>query len=78
MKYNTLTLTPVLGRIFHGSGFFQIGSRFLADPHPDSEKKADPDPGKKPGSETLYKNNNNNFQKITFKLRKILTTFVFF
>ena len=25
----------------------------MADPDPDSEKKADPDPGKKPGSETL-------------------------
>ena len=48
--------TLVLGRFFHrsGSGFFRIGSGFLADldPDRDSEKKADPDPGKKPGSET--------------------------
>ena len=53
MKYNTffLTLTPVLRRFFHGSGFFQIGSGFLADPDPDPEKKSDPDPGKKTGSE---------------------------
>ena len=38
-----LTLTLVLERFFHGSisGFFRIGSGFLADP--DSEKKADPD-----------------------------------
>ena len=39
MKYNTFfTLTPVLGRFFHGSGsrsrFFRIGSGFLADPDP--------------------------------------------
>ena len=48
MKYNIFsTLTPILGRFFHGSGFFRIGSGFLADPDPDSEKKADPDPGKK-------------------------------
>ena len=47
--------TLVLGRFFHrsGSGFFRIGSGFLADPDLDSEKKSDPDPGKKPGSETL-------------------------
>ena len=47
MKYNTF-LTPVLGRFFHGSGsgFFRIGSGFLADP--DSEKKTDPDPGENP------------------------------
>ena len=40
MKYNTF-LTPVLGRFFHGSGsgFFRIGSGFLADPDPDSEKR---------------------------------------
>ena len=33
-----------------GSGFFRIGSGFLAEPglDPDSEKKSDPDPGKKP------------------------------
>ena len=44
MKYNIFsTLTPILGRFFHGSGFFRIGSGFLADPDPDSEKKADPD-----------------------------------
>ena len=49
MKYNIFfTLTPILGRFFHGSG-----SGFLADPDPDSEKKADPDLEKKPGSETL-------------------------
>ena len=49
MKYNTF-LTPVLGRFFHGSGsgFFRIGSGFLADPDPDSEKKTDPDPGENP------------------------------
>ena len=51
MKYNTYKkkLTPVLGRFFHGSGsgYFRIGSGFLADPDPDSEKNADPDPGKK-------------------------------
>ena len=49
MKYNIFsTLTPVLGRFFHGSRFFRIGSGFFANP--DSEKKADPDPdpGKKP------------------------------
>ena len=36
---------------------FRIGSGFLADPDPDSEKRSDPDldPGKKPGSETLKK-----------------------
>ena len=57
MKYNIFsTLTPVLGRFFHGSGFFRIGSGFLADP--DLEKKADPDPGKKPGSETMQKREN--------------------
>ena len=43
------TFTPVLGRFFHRSGFFRIGSGFLADPY--SEKKSDPD--KKNGSETL-------------------------
>ena len=43
----------VLGHIFHGSGFFRIGSGFLADPDPDSGKKFDPDPEKKPGSKTL-------------------------
>ena len=32
------TLTQV-GRFFHGSGYFQIGSGFLADLDPDSEKK---------------------------------------
>ena len=56
MKYNIFsTLTPILGRFFHGSGsgFLRIGSGFLADPDPDSEKKDDPDPGKKPRSETL-------------------------
>ena len=61
MKYNIFsTLTPVLGRFFHGSGsgFFRIGSGFLADPDPDLEKKADPDPGKKPGSETMQKREN--------------------
>ena len=44
------TFTLVLGRFFHGSGFFWIRSGFLADP--DSEKKSDP--GKKPRSETLH------------------------
>ena len=45
MKYNIFsTLNPILGRFFHGSGFFRIGSGFLADPDPDSEKKFDPDP----------------------------------
>ena len=37
------TLTPILGRFFHGSGsrsgFFRIGSGFLPDPDPDSEKR---------------------------------------
>ena len=46
------TLTPILGRFFHGSGsrsgFFRIGSGFLPDPDPDSEKKSDPDPEKNP------------------------------
>ena len=31
-----------------------MGSGFMADPDPDSEKKSDLDPGKKPGSETLF------------------------
>ena len=54
MKYNIFsTFTLVLGRFFHGSGFFRIGSGFSADPDPDPEKKSDPDPGKKTGSETL-------------------------
>ena len=40
---------------FYGSGFLRIGSGFLAHPDPDSERKSDPDPGrKKPGSETLF------------------------
>ena len=55
MIYNIFsTLTQVLGRFFLGSGFFRIGSGFLNDPDPDSEKKySDPDPEKNPGSETL-------------------------
>ena len=60
MKYNIFsTLTLILRHFFTDldldlSGFFRIGSGFLADPDPHSEKKADPDPGrKKPGSETL-------------------------
>ena len=58
MIYNIFFyFTQVLGGFFHGSvsgsGFFRIGSGFLADPDPDSEKKDDPDPGKKPRSETL-------------------------
>ena len=54
MKYNFFsTFALVLGRFFHGSGsgFFRIVCGFLADP--DSEKKSDPDPGKKTGSEAL-------------------------
>ena len=48
MKYNIFsTFTLVLGRFFHGSGFFRIGSGFSADPDPDPEKKSDPDPGQK-------------------------------
>ena len=39
----------VFGIFFHGSG-----SGFSSDPDPDSGKKFDPDPGKKPGSETLH------------------------
>ena len=35
------TFTPVLGLFFHRSGFFRIGSGFLADPY--SEKKSDQD-----------------------------------
>ena len=54
MKYNIFFyFYPSFRTFFHGSGFFRIGSGFLADPDPDSEKKSDPDPGKKPGSETL-------------------------
>ena len=58
MKCNIFsTFTLVLGRFLHGSGsgFFRIVFGFLGDPDPDSEKKSDPDPGKKPGSETLEK-----------------------
>ena len=55
-KYNIFFyFYPSFRTFFHGSGFFRIGSGFLADPDPDSEKKSDPDPGKKPGSETLEK-----------------------
>ena len=47
MKYNFFsTFALVLGRFFHGSGFFRIVCGFLADPDPDTEKKSDPDPGK--------------------------------
>ena len=54
MKYNIFsTLNPILGRFFHGSGFFRIGSGFLADPDPDSEKRLIRIREKKPGSETL-------------------------
>ena len=56
MKYNTFfNFNSSFRTFFHvsGSGFFRIGSGFVADPDPDSEEKADPDPGKKPGSETL-------------------------
>ena len=35
---------PSFRTFFHGSGFFRIGTGFLADPDPDSEKKSDPDP----------------------------------
>ena len=43
MKYNTFFyFNSSFRTFFHGSG-----SGFLADPDPDSEKKADPDPGKK-------------------------------
>ena len=55
MKYNICSsFTPVLGRFFHGSGFFRIGSGFLADLDTNSKNTSDPDPGKKPGSETLF------------------------
>ena len=55
MKYNIFfTFSLALGRFFHGYGFFRIGSGFLADPDTDLEKKSDPDPGKKSGSETLF------------------------
>ena len=54
MKYNTVPiffyLTTVLGRFFHGSR-----TEFLDDLDPDSEKKADQNPRKKTGSETLAK-----------------------
>ena len=54
MKYNIFsTLNPILGRFFHGSGFFRIGSGFLADPDPDSEKRLIRIREKKTGSETL-------------------------
>ena len=42
MKYIFSTFTPVLGRFFFTD--------------PDSEKKSDPDPGKKTGSDTQYSN----------------------
>ena len=51
MKYNIFFYFYPSFRTFFfhwsGSGFFRIGSGFLADPDPDSEKKSDPDPGKK-------------------------------
>ena len=58
MKYNIFFyFYPGFRTFFRGSGsgFFRIGSGFLAEPglDPDSEKKSDPDPGKKTGSETL-------------------------
>ena len=36
--------------MFHGSGFFRIGSGFLVDPdpNPDFKKNYDPDPEKNP------------------------------
>ena len=42
MKYNIFfyfNSSFKLGRFFHRSGFFRIGSGFLADKDPDSEKK---------------------------------------
>ena len=30
-----------MGRFFHGSGLFRIGSGFLAEPDPDSEKNSE-------------------------------------
>ena len=57
------TLTLVLGRFFHGSGFFRIGSGFLADPYQDSEKKSGPDTGKKPDPKHWLRH-------ITCKLRR--------
>ena len=56
MKFNIFsTFTLVLGRFFHGagSGFFRIGSGFLADPDPDSEKSLIRIREKKNRSETL-------------------------
>ena len=52
MKYNTFfNFNSSFKTFFHvsGSGFFRIGSGFVADPDPDpdSEEKADPDLGKK-------------------------------
>ena len=41
MKYkNVLLVLTVLGRFFHGSGFFRIGFGFSANPDPDSGKKS--------------------------------------
>ena len=58
MKYKKIsTLTPVLGRFFTQIRIFPDQIRILVDPDPDSEKKSDPDPGKKPGSETLRATN---------------------
>ena len=52
MKYNIIYRNPVLGRFFHGSGFSGSDTDFgrSGSRH---KKKLDPDPGKKPGSETL-------------------------
>ena len=48
MKYNIFFyFNSSFRTFFHRSGFFRIGSEFLADPDPESEKKSDPDPGKK-------------------------------
>ena len=46
------TLTQV-GRFFHSSGYFRIGSGFLADLDPDSEKKNSYQDPEKNRSETL-------------------------
>ena len=54
MKYNIFsTFTLVLGRFFPDPDFSRIGSGFLTDLDPDSEKSLIRTREKKPGSETL-------------------------